>query len=170
MENTTPISRISKFFSEDDFNLHMELGREYLHGDVNMTVMVYRVDVNTTDTNSIYAQAGKDQIKYLPPVEVNCLIQIAGPKNSSYKNGLLRYLEPGNMLMSVYIKHLEELGIEIKLGDYIGYAESETKIRYYTVSDDGRVVSDNKHSHFGYKPAWRSITCVPAQENEFRGI
>lgn len=168
--NLTPITRISKFFSEDDFNLHMELGREYLHGDINMKVIVYRVDTNATDVDNVYSEAGKDQIKYLPPVEINCLVRISEPRNSTYKNGMVRYLEPGNMAIYVYIKELNDSNIEIKYGDYIGYNESENKIRYYNVVDDGRVVSDSKHSHFGYKPGWRTIICAPAQENEFRGV
>ena len=81
-----------------------------------------------------------------------------------------RYLEPGNLTFSVYISHLEELNVDIRYGDYVGYPESETRIRFYSVSNDGKVVSDNKHTHFGFKPAYRTITCVPAQENEFRGV
>ena len=74
------------------------------------------------------------------------------------------------MSISVYIKHLEELMIDIKYGDFIGYQESESKIRYYTVVNDGKVTSDNKHMMFGYKAYYRTINCAPAQETEFRGI
>jgi len=97
------------------------------------------------------------------------LVKIDEPKNNSYKQGLVRYNEPGNLTLSVYIKHLEELKINIRYGDYIGYPESENKVRYYTVSNDGIVTSDNKHNMFGFKPHYRTITCVPAQETEFRG-
>jgi hypothetical protein len=82
----------------------------------------------------------------------------------------MRYLEPGNMQISVYIKQLEDLKIDIKYGDYIGYPQSEGRLRFYTVSNDGKVTSDNKHNYFGYKPYYRTITCVPTQENEFRGV
>jgi hypothetical protein len=83
---------------------------------------------------------------------------------------MLRYLEPGNLTLSVYIKHLADLGIDIKYGDFIAYPETEDKIRYYTVTNDGRVTSDNKHSLFGYKPYYRTITCTIAQDQEFRGV
>jgi hypothetical protein len=98
------------------------------------------------------------------------LVKIDEPKNSSYKNGLNRYAEPGNLTLSVYITHLEELKIDIRYGDFIGYSDSEERLRYYTVSNDGRVTSDNKHKMFGFKPHYRTITCVPAQESEFRGV
>jgi len=62
------------------------------------------------------------------------------------------------------------LGIDIAMGDYIGYYETETRVRYYSVADDGRVVSDNKHSYAGYKPFYRTIIATPVSENEFRGL
>jgi hypothetical protein len=65
---------------------------------------------------------------------------------------------------------LDELGIDIAMGDYIGYYETETRVRYYSVSDDGRVVSDNKHTYAGYKPFYRTIIATPVSENEFRGL
>jgi len=123
-----------------------------------------------TDTDEVYAEVGKDQIKFLPPIEFNGLVKIEEPKNTTYKGGLGRYLEPGNMTVSVYLKHLEELKIDIRYGDYIGYPESEDRIRYYTVTNDGKVTSDNKHNMFGFKPYYRTILCSPAQESEFRGI
>lgn len=170
MENKLPISRLSKFFSEDDYNLHISLGQEYLHGDLNMKLVLYRVDKTRTDKDDIYGEAGKDEIVFFPPVEFNGVVRIEEPKNSTYEKGMVRYLEPGNLNVSVYIKHLNDLQIDIRIGDYIGYPESEEKIRYYTVVNDGKVTSDNKHKHFGYKPHYRTILCVPTQENEFRGV
>ena len=170
MENKLPINRLSKFFSNDDFDLHIQMGQEYLHGDLNMKLVLYRVDRAKTDKDSVYAEVGKDEVKYFPPIEFNALVKIDEPKNSSYKNGILRYLEPGNLLCQVYLKHLEELKIDIRYGDYIAYPESEGRVRYYSVVNDGKVTSDNKHNHFGFKPYYRTITCAPVQEGEFRGV
>lgn len=170
MDNKLPITRLSKFFSQDDFNINIQMGQEYLHGDLNMKLVLYRVDRSKTDTDAVYAEVGKDEIKFFPPIEFNALVKIDEPKNAAYKNGLVRYSEPGNLVLSVYISHLQELNIDIRYGDFIGYPDSEDKLRFYTVSNDGRVTSDNKHKMFGYKPHYRTITCVPAQETEFRGI
>lgn len=170
MSNKVPISRMNKFFSKEDFDLNLQIGQEYLHGDLNMKLVLYRVDTESTDTDAVYAEVGKDQIKYFPPIEFNALVRIEQPKNNTYKNGLVRYNEPGNLILSVYIQHLNDLGIEIRYGDFIAYPETEERIRYYTVANDGKVTSDNKHSMFGYKPHYRTITCVPAQEAEFRGV
>lgn len=171
MNKKVPITRINKFFSGDDFDFNVSVGQEYLHGDLNMKLVLYRVDTESTDTDAVYAEVGKDQIKFYPPIEFNALVKIDEPKNSSYNSkGLVRYLEPGNLTLQVYIKHLSDLKIDIKYGDFIGYPETEEKTRYYTVSNDGKVTSDNKHNMFGFKPYYRTITCVPAQESEFRGI
>jgi len=170
MKQKIPITRLTKFFSEDDFKLNQQIGQEYLHGDLNMKLVLFRINTQRTDIDNVYGEVGKDQIKFFPPVEFNGLVKIEEPKNSTYKNGLNRYLEPGNMVVSVYISHLEELKIDIKYGDFIGYPESEERVRYYTVINDGKVISDNKHNMFGFKPYYRTITCVPAQESEFRGI
>jgi hypothetical protein len=62
------------------------------------------------------------------------------------------------------------LEIDISLGDYIGYYETEDKVRYYTVVNDGRITSDNKHTYGGYKKFYRTIIATPATNNEFLGI
>ena len=170
MDNKLPITRVSKFFGQDDFDLHIQMGEEYLHGDLNMKLVLYRVDRTKTEIDDVYAEVGLDEIKFFPPIEFNGLVKIDEPKNNSYKGGILRYNEPGNLMVSVYIKHLEQLNVDIRYGDFIGYQESETRTRFYTVTNDGKVVSDNKHSMFGYKPYYRNIVCSPTQDNTFRGV
>lgn len=170
MNNKLPVTRLNKFFSQDDFDINIQMGEEYLHGDLNMKLVLFRVDSTKTSGDAVYAEAGNDGIQYLPPIEFNGLVKIEAPKNATYKNGILRYNEPGNLTISVYIKHLNDLNIDIRYGDYIGYQDNEEKVRYYNVVNDGKVTSDNRHKMFGYKPHYRTITCAPVQEGEFRGI
>jgi len=170
MDNKLPITRLSKFFGQDDFDLQVRMGQEYLQGDLNMKIVLYRVDRQKTDIDDVYLEAGTDQIKYFPPVEFRGLVKIDPPKNETYKDGLIRYLEPGNITISTYQKQLDELKIDIRYGDYLGYAESETKMRYYVVVNDGKVVSDNKHNMFGYKPYYRTIIGSFVQDVQFRGV
>ena len=85
-------------------------------------------------------------------------------------NSRIDQMEPGNLKVGVYQKQLDELDIDISFGDYIGYYETEDRIRYYTVVNDGRVVSDNKHTYAGYKPFYRTIMASAVMENEFRGL
>jgi hypothetical protein len=74
------------------------------------------------------------------------------------------------MKFSIYQKSLDDLQVDIAFGDYIAYYETESKVRYYVVADDGRVVSDNKHTYGGYKSFYRTILATPVNKNEFNGI
>ena len=165
-----PISRIGKFFGDEDFNLELSFGQEWLHGDMNFTLVLYRVDRYKTKTDDVYGETLTDGIKFFPPVEFKGYVQVMAPENKNLATSKVEQFEPGNIKVSVYQKHLEELGIEISFGDYIGYYETETRVRYYTVVNDGRVNSDNKHTYGGYKKFYRSIVGAPVNENEFKGI
>jgi hypothetical protein len=146
------------------------MGEEWLLGDMNFTLVLYRVDRQKTNSDDVYGEALSDSIQYLPPVEFKGYVKVEAPTNADMGSSKIYQTEPGNLIVSVYQKSLNELGIDINLGDYLGYYETETRVRYYSVVDDGRVVSDNKHTYGGYKPYYRTIIAAPANENEFRGI
>jgi hypothetical protein len=165
-----PITRMSKFFGAEDFSLDQKMGVEYFNTDLAFKFVLFRVDRAASLTNDVYGEAESDGIKFLTPVEFFGLPEIEEPTNKDYKDGMMRYLQAGNMKINVYIQHLEELGIDIRYGDYIGYVEAEDRTRYYTVSNDGKVTSDSAHSYGGYKAFYRTITCVPVQNSEFRGV
>jgi hypothetical protein len=168
--NNVPITRLGKFFGGEDFNLDLNMGEEWLHGDMNFTLVLYRVDSQKTKTDDVYGEALTDGIKFLPPVEFKAYIQVSAPENKNLGTSKIGQMEPGNIRISVYQKHLDELEVDINLGDYIGYYETENRVRYYSVSNDGRVVSDNKHTYGGYKPFYRTITASYVTNDEFRGL
>jgi len=170
MSNKVPITRLGKFFGENDYNLDISMGEEWLVGDMNFTCVLYRVDRYKTKTDDVYGETVEDGIKFLPPVEFNAYIQVSAPENKMMGSTRIDQMEPGNIRISVYQKTLDDLEIDINFGDYIGYYESETLVRYYTVNNDGRVVSDNKHTYAGYKPFYRTISASPVGPNEFRGL
>ena len=169
-QNRVPITRLNKFFSDQDFNLELAMGEEWLLGDMNFTLVLYRVDRQKTNSDDVYGEALSDAIQFLPPVEFKGYVKVEAPSNVDMGSSKIYQTEPGNLQVSVYQKSLNELDIDVNLGDYIGYYETETRVRYYSVVDDGRVVSDNKHTYGGYKPYYRTIIAAPANENEFRGI
>ena len=170
MTNRMPITRIGKFFGENDFQLDISIGEEFLYGDMNFTVVLYRVDRMKTKTDDVYGEALKDGIKFLAPIELKGYVQIMAPENKQIAGNKINQFEPGNMKFSTYQKQLDELDIDIQFGDYLGYYETEDRIRYYSVNNDGRVVSDNKHNYAGYKPYYRTIMASAVVDNEFRGL
>ncbi len=169
-DNRVPITRLNKFFSEEDFNLDISMGDEWLGGDMNFTLVLYRIDRQRTISDDVYGETLEDGIQFLPPIEFKGYVQIESSTNVDYGSSRLSQSEPGNLKVGVYQKQLEELEIDINFGDYIGYYETEDRVRYYTVVNDGRVLSDNKHTYGGYKPFYRSIVASPVTDNEFRGL
>jgi hypothetical protein len=169
-DNRVPITRLNKFFSEEDFNLDISMGDEWLGGDMNFTLVLYRIDRQRTISDDVYGETLEDGIQFLPPIEFKGYVQIEASTNVDYGSSRLSQSEPGNLKVGVYQKQLEELDIDINFGDYIGYYETEDRVRYYSVVNDGRVLSDNKHTYGGYKPFYRSILASPVTDNEFKGL
>ena len=170
MAKLVPITRVGKFFGEEDFNLDIEMGMEYLGGDLNMSVVLYRIDRKKTKKDDIYGEAPKDGIVFMPPVEVKGIVQITESSLKQLGNSKVEQKEPGNMKFSFYQKQLDDLKVELLKGDYLGYYVTEDKVRYYSVIDDGIVNMDNKHTYGGYKPFYRSVVATFVNKNEFRGL
>ena len=170
MENLVPITRLGKFFGGEDLALDISMGEQWLLGDMNFTVILYRIDRYKTKTDDVYGEVLEDGIQFLAPVELKGLVQVMAPTNKFLGNSKVEQDEPGNMKFSIYQKTLDDLGVEIFMGDYIGYYETESRVRYYSVSNDGYVKSDNKHTYGGVKPFYRTIIATFVSENEFRGI
>jgi hypothetical protein len=168
----TPINRINKWFSQEDFDLEISMGRENLEGDGNFTVILYRVDREMTSSDDVYGEADKDGIRFFPPVELKVLPIMAEPENKAYNSGAgsLRYLQDGQLTFGIYDAQLAELDVELSYGDYIGYPVSETEVRFFSVSNDGLKNYDNAHTIMGYKGFFRTIVCAAVDEDEFRGL
>jgi hypothetical protein len=166
-----PITRVNKFFSENEFDLEQSFSREFIEGDGNFTVILYRVDRNNTSFDNVYNEAGVNEIKYLSPIELKVVPIMNEPDNKAYNgnSGSLRYLQDGQFIFSIHDKQLNDLDVDISFGDYIGYPVSETDVRFFSVVNDGRKNYDNKHTVFGYKGAYRTVTCASINENEFKG-
>lgn len=170
MEKKVPITRLGKFFGSEDFDLEIEMGKEWLIGDMNFTLVLYKVDKQKTKTDDVYGETTEDGIKFLAPIQFKAYVKIVAPTNTFLGNTKVVQTEPGNMTFSVYSDEFEKLNIDIDLGDYIGYYETESKVRYYSVVNDGRVVSDLKHTYGGYKPFYRTYEATPVSQNEFKGL
>ena len=167
----TPITRINKFFSEEDFKLEIEMGREAIEGDGNFTLILYRINREMTQSDNIYGEAVKDGIRFLPPLELKVIPILAIPENKAYnKNGSMRYLQDGQLTFGIYTAQLSEMKAELNYGDYIGYPVTETEIRYFSVVNDGLKNFDNKHTIMGYRSAFRTIVCAPVDSSEFAGM
>ncbi len=119
-QKLVPITRLGKFFGGEDYALDIAMGSEWLEGDMNFTVVLYRIDRYKTLQDDVYGEVPEGGIQFLAPVEVKGLVQIFAPAAQRYGNSRVEQTEPGNMKFSVYQSYLDELGVEIMMGDYIG--------------------------------------------------
>ena len=170
MQKLVPITRLGKFFGGEDYALDIGMGEEWLLGDMNFTIILYRIDRYKTKTDDVYGEVLQDGIQFLAPVELKGLVQVMAPQNKLIGNSRIEQQEPGNMKFSIYQKTLDDMGVNIFMGDYIGYYETEDNVRYYSVVNDGRVTSDMKHTYGGYKKYYRTIIAAPVTNDEFKGI
>lgn len=162
-----PINRMGKFYDEIDFGLENEMAREYLEGDLNIVVVLFQVDRKETQTDDVYNEASAQEIKFRAPKELRVKIVLDSAENKSYSEGMNRYLDYGQLTFHIFQEQLDELNCDITYGDYIGFADREDNIKYFTVTNDGKIYSDNSHTRVGYKGYYRTITCVTADANEF---
>lgn len=167
-----PITRNSKFFGNEDFDLELGFAKEYLEQDANQTVILYRVDLQKTNVNDVYIEAKKDNIRFLPPIELPVIYEVEDGETKAYntKNQKAIFAQTGKLKFSVLISTLEEFECDIRRGDYIGIQITPEHREYFTVTDDGRVGSmSNKFTLYGTKPYARTISAAQVDLGEFNG-
>ena len=166
-----PINRNNLFYSEESLEFDLETGKEYVETDMNQTLILFQVDLNKTNVDKLYGETSTNGIRFKTPVEIHCVYEVDVPDLSSYDKtkNLGTYIKPGNLKFGVYQATLDELGAEIKVGDYVGVMVDEEHIIYYVVNNDGRNNYDNQHMIYGYKPLYRSCEASYVDGAEFNG-
>lgn len=170
MEKLVPITRLGKFFGGEDYQLDISMGEEWLLGDMNFTLILYRIDRERTISDDVYGEVSKDSIQFLSPIELKGYLQISQSQSKLLGSSSVIQKEPGNIKFALYQKTLDDLQVDISIGDYLAYWETENRVWYYSVVDDGKVNTDNKHTYGGYKPYYRTITATWVSDNEFNGM
>ena len=161
------INRMGKFFDEMDFSIEKEMTREFMEGDLNQTVVLFQIDKIKSQTDDVYGETEPSELRFKTPMEINVRLTLEDGENKSYSDGYLRLKDFGMLTFDVFVDHLDELGVNINYGDYIGYALNETTIKYFTVVDDGQIYDNTSNTIMGYKGYFRKIKCTPADINEF---
>lgn len=166
----TPITRLNKFYSHEDQEFQVRLAREMIEGFQNFTVILYRVNRDASQFDELYGESALNGIRFYTPIELKVLPIMAEPENKAYNQaaGTARYLQDGQLTFYIYEAQLHELKVDIAYGDYIGYPVSESEVRYFSVSNDGKKNFDNKHTIMGYRATYRTIVCAPVDNSEFK--
>lgn len=171
-ENKTkrvPINRNSLFYDAQSFNYEIEMGKQYVEMDMGQTVVLYQVDASNTQSDAVYGETKPSDVKYKFPTEIPCVYEIEEPELKSYdkSKSLGTYMKTGKLKLGVYQATLDELGVDIKKGDYIGVQVSEEHMEFFCVNNDGKNNYDNSHTMFGTRPFYRSMTANPVDASEF---
>jgi len=164
-----PINRMGKFYDYMDFGMENEMAREFIEGDLNFTIILFRINKIKSQTDEVYGETSSNELQFFPPVELKVRPMLESSESKSYSDGYGRYEEYGNLTFTVFTDHLNEMGVDIAYGDYIGYPDREDNIAYFTVVDDGKINSDNEKTRVGFKSYYRKIVCTRTDENEFNG-
>lgn len=166
----TPINRNNLFYDEKEFNFETETVMDYIEEDLNQTIVVYPVDREKTQINSI-SQSAVNGIRFKNPIEIPCQYEIQDSELKSFdkktSNGV--YALNGPLTAYVMPKILEKYNCEISRGDYIGVYVDEGRMVYFVVTDDGKVNTSNKNHIGAYRLAWRVIKATPSSDYEFKG-
>lgn len=169
--NKVPIKRNNLFYSENDFLFEQEIGMEYYTQDVNQSIILFQVDLELTNIDSLYNETHKDGIIFKTPIKLPCLYDIEDSELKAYdtKKNLGLYKKTGMLSFDIYEKTLEEYECDIKIGDYVGVQINEEHIEYFVITDDGKNNFGNSQTMYGYKNYFRHCVAAPVDSNEFNG-
>ncbi len=152
-------SGISLFFGEKEKALFLGLGSEAVMEQLQETFLLYRIDIKTTKVHPVYGEAKKKN--YLPEVSIYGRINVEsdGPE---YVGGLTRQ-GLGKISADVYLHHLEEKNVEIRIGDYIYH-----KTNYYEIIDDGKSNLSNEFAFGSDKLFFITIKGIEVNSDVFK--
>lgn len=171
MRKTNPNTKVNKFYDENEFELDIELGREWMEGDNNFKVILYRVDKSNTQVTDIYNEAEIDGIVYLQPIELNVYPTLNKSENKAYNsNSTARYKQDGEFTFIIYENELSEKNVKINYGDFIGYDVEPTVRRYFEVIDDDATNFENTKTIMGFRRITKQIRCKYVTPDVFNGV
>ena len=164
-----PINRNSLFYDKESFNVEMEIGKNYIEQDMGQAVVLYQVDASKTQTDAVYGESSPGSITYKTPVEIPCVYKIEAPELKSYDKDkqLGTYNKIGKLTFSYYKETTDELGVEIKKGDYVGVQITPELMLYYVINNVNPNY-DNAHTLWGTIPLYYTAICSSVDASEFK--
>lgn len=158
--------RLNNILSDREFKYVQELQMEYFEKHLQQSIFLYKVDKQKTSPSVSFDEASAEELFFEDPVEIPCIVEIKPKENISYsENQTARYEEFGNLIFHVLELTLERNSIQIDYGDYVSYF-IKNKYIYFSVSDNDFKNIANEKTFGGFEPAFKSVLCVPVEQNE----
>lgn len=164
-----PINRNSLFYDKESYDFELEVGKNYIEQDMGQSIVLYQVDASKTQSDAVYGETSPGSITYKPPVEVPCVYKIEAPELKSYDKDkqLGTYNKIGKLTFSYYQETLDELGVEIKKGDYVGIQVTPTTLVFWVVNNINPNY-DNAHTLWGTNVLYYTASCSAVDSSEFK--
>ena len=120
-QRRVPINRNNLFYSEEDYLFETDLGKNYIEQDMGQTIVLYQVNMSETQIDVVYGETKPNAMRFLPPIEVPCVYEIADPELKSYdkSKNLATYLKTGKLTVGVYQASLDELGVDEEISSFV---------------------------------------------------
>jgi hypothetical protein len=152
---------IKLFFGEKERQLLDNMGREIVNDILLESFLLYRIDYRTTKTHRVYGEA--KQKNYETPVEVFGRISVETDSPSYFAPGGLIREGLGKFTAHVYLSHLEELDVTMRMGDFVYH-----KGNYYEIIDNGAADISNKFAFGSDKYFYITIKGVEVNTDVFQ--
>ena len=152
---------IQLFFGEKERRFMEGAGKELVHDILQETFLLFKIDLRATKTHKLYGEAKKK--RWLNPVEISGRINVEVGDPSYMAPGGIIQKGLGNITAEVYMSHLSELDVNVKIGDFMYH-----KGHYYEVIDDGAAGISNQHAFGGDKLFWVTIKGVRVKDDAFK--
>lgn len=152
---------IKLFFGEKERRLFDSMGREIVNDILLESFILYRIDYRTTKTHRVYGEA--KQKNYLTPVEIYGRVTVETESPSYFAPGGLIREGLGKFTAHVYLSHLTELDVEIRMGDFIYH-----KGNFYEIIDNGASDINNKFAWGSDKFFYITIKAVEVNSDVFQ--
>ena len=159
--------RYGMFMSETSNELSVMYGRTYLETDNVQEIYLHKINIIETKSHNLYGQAKPKDKKFMKPVKLKIQLGVEDGQQNYYgdgKGGIVRD-DTGNLVFNIYLKELEEKGVEIDRGDIVQYNMSGYKDRYYEVENADNVVDKSTRTMGGFFTYWKKIIAVPVKED-----
>jgi len=159
--------RMGLFMTDNSFDLDVMYGRNYLDTDNAQEVILHKINIVETKSHNLYGQAKTKDKKFFAPVRLKVMITIEDGKQEYYGSnpGGISRDDTGNIRFGIYLKELEEKGVEIDRGDIIEYNLSGEKNRFYEVVSANNISDETKKTIGGFKSYWKLVFGTPVKED-----
>jgi hypothetical protein len=159
--------RMGLFMNDNSFDLDVMYGRNFLETDNVQEIILHQINIIETKAHSLYGQTKTKDKKFMPPVRLKIMVTVEDGKQENYGSnpgGIVRD-DTGNIVFGIYLKELEDKGVEIVRGDIVEYNMSGQKNRFYEIDDANNVTDETKKTIGGFKSYWKRVTGVPVKED-----